>query len=82
MAFNNIAGFKDQKDKDGRTYREVNNATTHKFNVGQLVQVDDDLITLFITKQSRDCDGTPLYSLGHNGKSFLHGYAEAYLKAV
>ena len=78
---NNVADFKDPSDSLCRTYREVNNATEHKFRLGQLVEVKDDCIRLFVTKLSRDCDGTPLYSLGLD-QSFTHGYAEEYLKAI
>ncbi len=78
---NNVADFKDPNDSLGRTYREVNNATDHKLKLGQLVEVEDDGIRLFITKLSRDCDGTPLYSLGMR-QSFTHGYTEECLKAI
>jgi hypothetical protein len=60
--FVNIADLKDPNDPEGRTYREINNATQHRFNVGQLVEVDDG-VRLFVAKQTRDCDGTPLYYL-------------------
>ncbi|MCP4760432.1 MAG: hypothetical protein GY870_01540 [archaeon] len=59
----NISDFKDPNDTKGRTYREVNNAMKHKFQVGDLVEEDETGVRLFIAKQTRDCDGTPLYCL-------------------
>jgi len=52
----------------GKTYREENNAMPHKFKIGDVVEFDNMMAT--VTKLSRDCDGTPLYSLcitGING---------------
>lgn len=46
----------------GLTYRQLNNAKKHKFKVGQLVELEGGA-RLFVAKQTRDCDGTPLYSL-------------------
>ena len=60
--FVTIADLKDPNDPEGRTYREVNNATKHSFDVGQLVEIDHG-VRLFVAKQTRDCDGTPLYCL-------------------
>lgn len=57
-----IADLQDPEDSDGRTYREVNNAKTHSFNVGQMVEIHNGC-RMFIAKHGRDCDGTPLYSL-------------------
>jgi len=77
----NVSDLKDPEDTLGRTYREINNATEHKLKLGQLVEVEGNGIRLFITKLSRDCDGTPLYSIG-TSQSLLHGYSEQYLKAI
>jgi hypothetical protein len=59
---NNIADFKDPNDKEGRTYREINNATKHNHEVGKLVEMENG-VRLFVARQTRDCDGTPLYCL-------------------
>ena len=59
-----ISDLKDPNDSQGRSYREVNNARVHKFTVGQLVEIEDG-VRMFVAKQSRDCDGTPLYCLTH-----------------
>ncbi len=59
----NVADFKYPNDPQGRTYREINNAIIHSFEVGDLVEIDDTGVRLFVAKQTRDCDGTPLYCL-------------------
>lgn len=87
--FQNIADLKDPNDPQGRTYRQVNNATPHKFGLGVLVEVDDG-VRLFTAKHTRDCDGTPLYSLTHekrdddflNTMYWVHGFSEDDMKAV
>lgn len=48
----NISDIKDQNDPQGRTYREVNNTTPHKYQVGILVELDNG-VRLFIAKQTR-----------------------------
>ncbi len=40
VTFINLADIKDPNDTMGRTYREVNNAMTHQFKVGDLVELD------------------------------------------
>ena len=78
----NVADLKDPNDPQGRTYREVNNSTPHKYKVGQLVQLESGA-RLFINRLPRDCDGTPLYSLGaKSGHTVLHGYAEEALTPI
>jgi hypothetical protein len=84
---NNIADLKDPYDKKGRTYREVNNSTCHGIGVGVLVELETG-VRLFIAKQTRDCNGTPLYVLTPemkgeyplNEMKWLHGYSEYDLK--
>ncbi len=85
----NIADLKDPNDPKGRSYREVNNARGHKFGVGVLVELDNG-VRLFTAKQTRDCDGTPMYVLTYEQKGeyplnkvkFIYGYSEDNLKAV
>lgn len=79
----NIADWKDPKDSLGRTYREINNARQHAFAVDDLVELDTGA-RLFIAKQARDCDGTPLYSLTHKigEDASLHGFGEDYMDRV
>ena len=88
--FINIADLKDPNDPQGRTYRQVNNATPHKFGVGVLVELDSG-VRLFTAKLTRDCDGTPLYSLTHQTRDddyplnelyWVHGFSEDGMKAV
>lgn len=86
----NIADLKDPSDPKGRTYRQVNNSTPHKFGLGLLVEIDGE-VRLYIAKQTRDCDGTPLYSLTHekreddyplNEMYWVHGFSEDVMEAV
>lgn len=79
----NIADLTDQNDPQGRTYREVNNAMQHAFAIGDLVELDNG-VRLFVAKQTRDCDGTPLYSMTHksDGEASLHGFGECDMKRV
>jgi len=88
--FINIADLKNPNDPQGRTYREINNANSHKFGLGVLVELESG-IRLFIAKQTRDCDGTPLYSLTPellrddyplNKLKWVHGYSEDGMKAA
>jgi hypothetical protein len=85
-----VADLKDTNDPDGRSYREINNATAHNFNIGQLVELDNG-VRMFIAKQTRDCDGTPLYCLTAeenqeyaqaNHYSWVHGYSEDGMNAI
>lgn len=62
LEFTNIADLKDPNDAQSRSYREVNNSTQHKFNIGEFVEIDDG-VRMYIAMQNRDCDGTPLYCL-------------------
>jgi len=58
----NVADLVDKEDPEERTFRQINNAMIHNFNLGELVEIDDG-VRMFIVKQTRDCDGTPLYCL-------------------
>lgn len=66
----NVADLIDPNDPQGRSYREVNTASQHQYPVGSLVEINwpenpkRHGVRLFVTKHSRDCDGTPLYVLG------------------
>jgi hypothetical protein len=93
MNFVNIADLQDPNDLQGRSYRQVNYARKHIFEVGQLVELDDG-VRLYIAKQSRDCDGTPLYCLtpkkndytieekGFANHNWLNGIDEESLKLI
>lgn len=79
IEFINIA---DLPDPEGRSYREVNNSKRHKYNVMSLVELDDGT-RLYIVKQTRDCDGTPLYSLGlRDYTGVIHGIDEDSIKLI
>ncbi len=78
----NVADLKDPTDGLGRTYREVNNATKHKLPLGSLVELYTGA-RLLVTRRTRDCDGTPLYSLGSRvGNTLCRGYSEGDLTLV
>ena len=91
--FINIADLKCPDDPQGRTYREINNAKQHKYQVGDLVEIETG-VRLFIALQTRDCDGTPLYCLtptkgdydqrrqGFANDNWLNGYCEDSLKQI
>jgi len=85
--FQMICDLVDPEDPEGRTFREINNATDHSFEVGTLVEIRNG-VRLFIVQQTRDCDGTPLYCLsadpedteqmreGFANHNWLNGYGE------
>lgn len=74
--FINIADLVDPNDKDGRTWRQINNAEGHNIPIGTRVTTYNNMV-LFVTQHTRDCDGTPLYSLGNpDGKNLTGGYSE------
>ena len=80
VTFKNVADLVNPKDSKGRTYREINNTIKHKLSVGDRVETYDNMV-LFITKHTRDCDGTPLYSLGDaKGRHLTNGYSEDSVK--
>ena len=57
-----VADLVDPDDPHGRTYREVNRANPHAIQIGTLVELESGA-RLFVVMHTRDCDGTPLYSL-------------------
>jgi len=80
----NIADLIDCNDKQGRTYREINNVTNHEIELGKLVEIDTG-VRLFVITKTRDCDGAPLYCLGaiKDDKSKMYcGYAEESLTRI
>lgn len=62
MNVRHIHDLQDFNDPQGRTHREVNLAKTHKFKVGDLVEIPGG-VRVYIHEHRRDCDGTPLYVL-------------------
>ena len=64
----------DPTDPQGRTYKEVQLATSHSIPIGTLVEAKWDVWygdgacckfhgRLWVVNHTRDCDGTPLYDL-------------------
>ncbi len=71
----NIADLTDPSDDLGRSYREVNNSRPHKYKLGQkFCWLDENEGTRYgmITRLTRDCDGTPLYTITEDH----HGFGE------
>ncbi len=72
MEIVNIADIVDPDDVQGRTYRQVNKEKTHAIPLGALCEVNIDYSEYYrmrgyVVSHDRDCDGTPLYSLGPKG---------------
>lgn len=74
----NIADVIDPNDPQGRTYRQVNNERSHSIEIGELVEIVDTGVRLFIADRTRDCDGTPLYSLTAEQDKDLMLFVEAF----
>lgn len=62
MVMINVADIKDTNDPQGRTFREINNATPHAIPIGALVELETKE-RLYVVQHQRDCDGEPLYGL-------------------
>lgn len=74
----NGADMTDPGDPEGRSYRQVNAARTHAIPIGALVELESGE-RLRVMKHTRDCDQTPLYSLGLAGSGedkWARGYPE------
>ncbi len=69
----NISDLKCPEDQHGRTYKEINRAERHALAVGQIVGIKDSGVRLLVKKLTRDCDETPLYSIGFDDH-ICHGY--------
>lgn len=63
MAIVNLADLVCPSDPQGRTFRQINAARKHEFPLESLVELDDGE-RLYVKRHTRDCDQTPLYSLG------------------
>ena len=72
----------DLVEKNGKTVKQNNLERQHKIPLGSLVEVggDDSINTkgcrLFVVDCSRDCDGTPLYTLSFD-KEAMREYRDA-----
>lgn len=83
-------------EDNGKTVRENNEQIEHKIPKGTLVEavcLDGEFskycdcnecgMRLFVVAHHRDCDGTPLYSLGtRDGRFSMHGYSADSLQEV
>ena len=88
----NTTLFKDIVEPNGRTIEQNNLAKAHKYPIGTLVSFDTDEFfresekgncqtktsgALYVMEHLRDCDGSPLYSIG-NADLSDEGSAELY----
>jgi len=74
-----IVVLHDIVEKNGKTIRENNLEKQHKMKIGDLVEITFDEyrgVRLWICELSRDCDGTPLYSLTANLAEFKRQLSE------
>jgi hypothetical protein len=64
---NNIIILHNLVEKNGKTIKENNLLLKHKIKIGTLVEVINlenyEGVRLYVVAHTRDCDGTPLYSL-------------------
>lgn len=85
----NVADLTDPNDSQERTYRQVNAERAHAIPLGTLVELETGE-RLRVMMHTRDCDQTPLYSLGVTGSeednigrmTWHHGYGEESLAVV
>lgn len=68
-------------EANGKTIRENNMEIQHQIPIGTLVDVtgfesgdEYHRIRLYVIGHHRDCDGTPLYSLGPKGQSPFNAF--------
>jgi len=64
----NIEVVHDIIEENGKTIKENNLEKQHNIKIGTLVEISNKVenmagARLFVVKHTRDCDGTPLYSL-------------------
>lgn len=80
-------------ESNGKTIKENNLEKRHNISIGALVELilqnDDEYdskgVRLYVKRHTRDCDGTPLYSLGLNSyheTNQYHGYPEESLRKI
>ena len=62
-------------EENGKTVRENNEALKHNIPLYTIVEVESDdrgkFLRLFVVEHTRDCDGTPLYSLSFDKNSVI-----------
>lgn len=74
----------DPDDPQGRTYKQVNMEKKHNIALDSLVELESG-VRLFVTRQGRDCDMTPLYWLSPDkgtNHNQVGGYTETSLKVI
>lgn len=91
VLFVNVADMRDPNDPAGRSYRQVHAEMTHAIPLDSLVELESG-VRLFVVQHTRDCDMTPLYSLGPERLEEedamtrlykrIHGYGEESLEVV
>jgi hypothetical protein len=77
-----IINVADIIEPNGKTIRENNRELTHGIPVGTLVEVQYDVwhgdgacskvhARLYVLAHNRDCDGTPVYTLGYDPEAYV-----------
>lgn len=93
-----LVSIADIQEQNGKTVRQNNYARLHAIPIGVLVEIqiesdDDDYylqargVRLYVILHTRDCDGSPMYSLGMrkdeiNVGRMDHGWDEESLSIV
>lgn len=72
---NDVVFVGDLVEANGKTVRENNLNAEHTIPLGAIVEVSAECVTshrlrMFVVQHSRDCDGTPLYSLSFDPEAF------------
>jgi hypothetical protein len=88
-----LVKFSDVIEPNGKTIKENNLEKKHKIPLGTLVEVkytkqygngacSKRHDRLFVAKHTRDCDGTPLYTLANSPNYLEHPYDSLHLTAL
>lgn len=88
-----LESLSDMIESNGKTVRQNNLEKKHNIPLGTLVEInsacDSDFawagVRMYVSAYGRDCDGTPLYTLGPKGECEFHcvgGFGEDNLVVV
>lgn len=94
MNFSDLEKMAEYANSILRKEKEDRLKIPHKYSIGDLVEYSHTGIRLFIVAQTRDCDGTAMYSLCHDkndiivehknfgNRKWSNGYDEQFLKLI
>ena len=84
-----IRNIADIVEENGKTVRENNLSKKHKIPLGTLVEINigepsHKGVRLYVCAHNRDCDGSPLYTLGIPEEEYCksRGYGEESLEVI